>query len=84
MTNKSNANEPAFYEIRISGQLDEQWSAWFDQMTLTRINNGDSLITGQVIDQAALHGLLRKVRDLGLSLISVNRLQPGQLNEPDA
>lgn len=84
MTNKPKANEPAFYEIRIGGQLGEQWSAWFEQMTLTRIDNGDSLITGQVIDQAALYGLLRKVRDLGLPLISVNRLQPGQLDEPDA
>ena len=83
MTKKPNANEPACYQIRISGQLGEQWNTWFEQMTLTQIDDGDSLITGPVIDQAALHGLLRKIRDLGLPLISVNRLQPGQLDEPD-
>ena len=83
MTNKPNANEPACYQIRISGQLGEQWNAWFEHMTLTQIDDGDSLITGPVIDQAALHGLLRKIRDLGLPLISINRLQPGQSDEPD-
>ncbi len=63
------------YQIRIGGQLGEQWTAWFDQMTLTQADNGDTLLTGPVVDQAALHGLLRKVRDLGLPLISVTQLQ---------
>lgn len=63
------------YQIRIGGQLGEQWTEWFDQMTLTQADNGDTLLTGPVVDQAALHGLLRKVRDLGLPLISVTQLQ---------
>lgn len=71
MSNKPNSARPIIYQIRIGGRLDEQWSAWFDQMTLTQADNGDTLLTGPVVDQAALHGLLRKVRDLGLPLISV-------------
>ena len=84
MTNKPNSNEPVRYQIRISGHLGEQWTGWFEQMTLTQIKDGDSLITGPVIDQAALHGLLRKIRDLGLPLISVVRLQPEQSDESDS
>jgi len=72
------SNKPTIYQIRIGGQLGEQWAVWFDQMTLTRTDNGDTLLTGPVVDQAALHGLLRKVRDLGLPLVSVIRVQPGQ------
>lgn len=72
------SNKPTIYQIRIGGQLGEQWAVWFDQMTLTRTDNGDTLLTGPVVDQAALHGLLRKVRDLGLPLVSVIQVQPGQ------
>ncbi|MEZ4593595.1 MAG: hypothetical protein R3D55_20990 [Chloroflexota bacterium] len=68
-------NKPTIYQIRIGGQLGEPWTEWFDQMTLTQAANGDTLLTGPVVDQAALHGLLRKVRDLGLPLISVIQLQ---------
>lgn len=63
------------YEIRLKGQLDAQWADWFDNLTITLEENGDTLLTGPVVDQAALHGLLRKVRDLGLPLVSVNRVQ---------
>lgn len=84
MSNKSKSNEPAIYQIRIGGRLGEQWTAWFEQMTLTLADNGDTLLTGPVLDQAALHGLLRKVRDLGLPLISVSQIPRGQNEEPDA
>ena len=69
--------EPELYEIRIEGHLDDRWADWFGSMTITLEDNGDTLLTGPVVDQAALHGLLRKVRDLGMSLISVNRVKPG-------
>jgi hypothetical protein len=63
--------EPGLYEIRIQGQLDDRWAARFEGMTLTRTDHGDTLLTGPVADQAALHGLLRRVRDLGMPLLSV-------------
>jgi hypothetical protein len=62
------------YEIRFKGYLDDRWTEWFDGLTITLEENGDTLLTGPVVDQAALHGLLRKVRDLGLLLISVNQV----------
>lgn len=62
---------PKRYEIRIKGHLDERWADWFAGMTITREANGETLLTGTVVDQAALHGLLRKVRDLGMALVSV-------------
>jgi len=67
--------QPTVYKIRIKGQLDSQWTDWFEGLTITLDENGDTLLTGPVIDQAALHGLLKKVRDLGMPLISVC---PGQ------
>lgn len=73
--------EPGLYEIRIRGHLDDRRAAWFEGLTLTREDDGDTLLTGLVVDQAALHGLLRKVRDLGMPLISVNRLRPRQADE---
>ena len=69
--------EPGLYEIRIKGHLEGRWADWFGGLTITLEDNGDTLLTGPVIDQAALHGLLRKVRDLGLPLLSVNRVVPG-------
>ena len=70
--------EPGHYEIRIQGRLDARWATRFEGLTLTPEDNGDTLLTGPVVDQAALHGLLRKVRDLGMPLISVTRVGPGQ------
>lgn len=70
--------ELTVYQIRLVGHLGPQWKDWFEGLTITLEDNGDTLLTGPVIDQAALHGLLKKVRDLGLPLISVNRIQPGQ------
>ncbi len=74
--------EPGLYEIRIKGHLDNRWADWFDGLTITREENGDTLLTGLVIDQAALHSLLRKVRDLGLPLISVMHVEPKQADGP--
>jgi len=71
-------HEPERYEIRIKGHLDDRWAAWFGGLTLTREDNGETLLTGPVVDQAALHGLLRKVRDLGMPLLSVTRVRPSQ------
>ena len=64
------------YQIRIKGHLDSQWTDWFDGLTITLEENGDTLLTGPVIDQAALHGLLKKVRDLGMPLVSVSPVEP--------
>ena len=71
-------NQQQFYEIRLKGHLDDRWAEWFDGLTITLEENGDTLLTGPVVDQAALHGLLKKVRDLGLSLVSVCPLEHGQ------
>ena len=65
-----------FYDIRLKGHLDAQWATWFDGLTITLEDNGNTLLSGLVADQAALHGLLKKVRDLGLPLLSVNQIPP--------
>ena len=69
-------DETGLYAIRIQGHLEDRWAARFAGLTLTREANGDTLLTGPVVDQAALHGLLRTVRDLGLPLLAVTRLSP--------
>jgi hypothetical protein len=72
------ATQPAMrYQIRVEGVLDPGWSAWFDGMEVAGDARGQTTITGPVADQAALHGLLTRVRDLGLPLVSVHRVQPG-------
>ncbi|MEJ2556006.1 MAG: hypothetical protein P8186_07230 [Anaerolineae bacterium] len=80
---KTDPNQPAIYQIRIKGHLGPQWTDWFEGLTITLEEEGETLLTGPVIDQAALHGLLKKVRDLGLPLLSVNRVEPGQEEVPD-
>ncbi len=75
---KTNIRGPVSYRIRIKGALSDQWSEWFENMTITLDNDGNTLISGPVVDDAALHGLLKKVRDLGLRLLSVNLMEPGE------
>ena len=67
---------PGRYEIRLKGHLEPRWTAWFDGLTLTTESDGTTVIHGPVVDQAALHGLLQKVRDVGLPLLSVTRIDP--------
>jgi len=75
---------PGRYEICVKGHLDARWGAWFDGLTLTHGSDGTTTIHGPVADQAALHGLLQKIRDLGLPLISVNHVAPGHPPAPAA
>ncbi len=70
-THISNENH---YEIRLKGHLDDRWADWFEGLTITLEENGDTRLIGPVVDQAALHGLLRKIRDLGIPLLSLNRV----------
>jgi hypothetical protein len=75
---KTDPGKPTLYQIRIKGHLGPEWSDWFEGLTVTLEEDGNTLLTGLVIDQAALHGLLKKVRGLGMSLVSVCPLEPGQ------
>ena len=68
-------SQPKVYQIRIKGHLGREWTDWFGGLTITALDNGDTLLTGPVVDQAALYGLLRKVRDVGMPLISVIEVQ---------
>jgi hypothetical protein len=70
-------NEPRAYQIRLKGHLGNEWAEWFGGLTITP-DDGDTLLTGPVVDQAALHGLLKRVRDLGLPLISIGPVEPGE------
>jgi len=76
MPDKHNPDQPMIYQIRIEGHLDARWQAWFEGWAITQQDNGETLITGEVMDQAALFGLMRKIRDLGVPLVSVCRLSP--------
>jgi hypothetical protein len=71
-------HSPRRYEIRLKGHLDSRWAAWFDGLTLTNESDGTTVIEGPVVDQAALYGLLRKLRDVGLPLLSVFDIEPEQ------
>ena len=85
------SNQPVIYQIRIKGHLDHQWTHQFEGLTITLEEDGNTLLSGPVADQAALHGLLKKVRDLGMPLISVSpvepeppsTLEPGQADQSD-
>jgi len=74
---QGNRPEAGRYEIRLQGRLDARWAAWFNATSLTTDSDGTTVLRGQVADQAALHGLLQKVRDLGLPLICVTHLNRG-------
>ena len=73
---KTDPGQPIVYQIRIEGYLDDQWTDWFSGLSVSLEENGDTLLTGLVVDQAALFGLLKKIRDLGLPLVSLNRGGP--------
>ena len=73
-----------WYEIRILGRLDDRWSTWLDHLDLSHTDDGTTVLRGFVADQAALHGLLNKVRDLGLPLLSITQTDPGEPIDPDA
>jgi len=77
-------HEPERYEIRVKGHLEKRWADWFSGLTITALDNGETLLDGPVIDQAALHSVLRKVRDLGLPLLSVLRIAPTPADEPES
>ena len=72
-----------YYEIRLEGHLEARWVKWFDGLAITLDENGNTLLNGPVADQAALHGLLKKVRDLGLPLLSVNPVQCKRTNSKE-
>src|SRR3989304_6255553 len=80
---KTDPGQPMVYQIRIKGHLGHQWTDWFEGLTITLEEDGDTLLTGPVVDQAALHGLLKKVRDLGMPLVSVSPVEPGQADVSD-
>src|SRR5690348_5615097 len=75
--------QPLVYQIRIQGQFGHEWTDWFGGLTIRLTDNGETLLIGPVVDQAALHGLLRKVRDLGVPLLAIRRIEPGQTAASD-
>ena len=77
------SSRPEVYQIRVRSHLGSGWTDWFEGLTITLEEDGDTLLTGPVVDQAALHGLLKKVRDVGLSLVSVNPVQCNQAQVED-
>lgn len=77
------ATGTAIYQIRLRGHLGREWAEWFEGLAITLEADGNTLLTGPVMDQAALHGLLKRVRDLGLPLLSVNFVDPTQASTPE-
>ncbi|HZB94472.1 MAG TPA: hypothetical protein VE268_00800 [Herpetosiphonaceae bacterium] len=82
-TFNTDPDQPTIYHIRLKGHLGGQWTDWFGGLSITQEENGETLLTGPVVDQAALHGLLRQVRDVGMPLLSVNRVEPGVADPSD-
>ena len=80
MSNKQN-EKVTKYQIKIEGQLDQGWTDWFEGFTITQEEDGRTVLTGNIVDQSALHGLLKKVRDLGIPLVSVNRIETDQITK---
>jgi len=83
INSESDPGQPVVYQIRIKGHLGSQWTDWFGGLSITLEDNGETLLTGPVVDQAALYGLLRKVRDIAMPLLSVVCVKPGQAEASD-
>ena len=83
INSESDPGQPTVYQIRIKGHLGREWAEWFGGLAVRLTDNGETLLTGPVVDQAALHGVLRKVRDVGMPLLSVNHVKPGQAEASD-
>ncbi len=81
-TSTGNHNGAGWYEIRLKGHLDSRWAAWFDGLTVSHESEGTTLMRGPVVDQAALHRLLRKLQDRGLPLLSVTQVETGRRDIP--
>lgn len=77
---KPDANRPLVYQFRLKGHLSQQWKDWFDGLTITLGEDGNTLLSGPVVDQAALHGILKRIRDVGVPLLSVNAIDPNLAN----
>jgi hypothetical protein len=84
LNSESDAGQPMVYQIRVKGHLGCEWTDWFEGLAIQLQDDGETLLTGPVVDQAALYGLLKKVRDVGMPLVSVMRVPPGQLEASDA
>jgi hypothetical protein len=83
INSESDPDRPKIYQIRIDGHLGRHWADWFEGLAITALDNGETLLTGPVVDQAALYGVLRKVRDVGMPLLSVVCVKPGQAEVSD-
>jgi hypothetical protein len=84
INSEMNPGQPMVYQIRIKGHLGREWTDWFGGLAITLEDNGETLLTGSVVDQAALHGLLKKVRDVAMPLISVVCVKAGQADVSDS
>ena len=80
---ESDPDQPMIYQIKLKGHLGSQWAHWFERLTITLEEDGNTLLTGVVVDQAALHGILKKIRDLGMPLLSVNSVGLGSQDTSD-
>lgn len=83
MTMSQNGPRGKIYEIKLKGHLNESWADWLEGLTFTHEEDGTTTLQGEIVDQSALHGLLKKIRDLGLPLLSVNRIETGQAEPAD-
>ena len=83
INSEMNPGQPMVYQIRIKGHLGREWTDWFGGLAITLEDNGETLLTGSVVDQAALHGLLKKVRDVAMPLVSVIRVKPDPADASD-
>ena len=81
---KSQQDQKEVYQLVIKGHLDSAWSDWFGGLTIALLENGETILSGPVVDQAALHGVLMKIRDLGLPLLSLTRIEANEKNESDS